>query len=45
MHEDEGASYVVASDVHLIHSVSNWKQELDAKLLVCHVDVGDHFTT
>lgn len=40
-----GGSYIVTSDVHLIHPVGNWKQELDAELLVCHVDIRDHLTT
>jgi len=40
-----GGSYIVTSDVHLIHPVSNWEQELDAKLLVSHVDIGDYLTS
>lgn len=38
-------TYVVTPDVHLIHPVSDWKQEFDAELLVCHVDVRNHLTT
>lgn len=47
MAEDQvrGPSYIVTSDVHLVHPVSDRKQELDAELLVCHVDIGDYLTT
>lgn len=38
-------SYVVTSYVNLIHPISNWKQELDAKLLVCDIDIRNYLTT
>lgn len=38
-------AYIVTSDVHLIHPVSNWKQELDAKLLVCDIDIWNYLTS
>lgn len=38
-------AYIVTTDINLIHAVSNWKQEFDAKFLVCYVDVRNHLTT
>lgn len=47
MVEDQvrGPSYIVTSDVHLVHPVGDRKQEFNAELLVCHVDIGDYLTT
>lgn len=38
-------AYIVTTDINLIHAISNWKQEFDAKFLVCYVDVRNHLTT
>lgn len=39
-----GITHVVTADVHLVHPISHWEQELDAKLLIRHVDIGDDLT-
>lgn len=37
--------YIIASDVHFIHPVGDWKQEFDAELFLCDIDIWDHLTS
>lgn len=39
------AFYIITSDVHFIHAVSDWNHELDAELLVCDIDIWDHLAS
>ena len=38
-------TYIVTTNVNLVHPISHWEQEFDAKLLVCYIDIRDHLTT
>ena len=42
--ERERGTHSFTADVDLVHAICHWDQQLDAKLLVCHIHIWHNLT-